>query len=374
MAPVALAFAVLELDGTATDLGLVLTAAMLARIALILAGGVVSDRLPRSAVMIGSNLASGLAQLALAALLLAGQAELWHVGVLAVAAAGSSAFFFPASQGVVPLTVPAAELQQANAVLRLALNSTQIAGAAAGGVLVATVGVGWAFAFDGATYLAAAAILLAMRLPHVRRDPAAHFVGDLLRGWHEFASRRWLWVVVLGFGFSNAASAAAFGVLGPVVARDSLGGAGAWGLVLAAQAAGLVLGSLAGLRLRPRHPLLVGVSLMTLTVPPLALLALEAPVGLLAVSALFSGIAIDLFTVYWDTALQGHVPVDRLSRVAAWDALGSWVLMPIGFAVVGPLSAAIGIEATLWAAAAIVVAAMLGQLAVRDVRTLPRPG
>lgn len=372
MAPVALAFAVLELDGSPTDLGLVLTAAMVTRILLILAGGVVSDRLPRSAVMIGSNVVSGLAQLALAALLLAGQAELWSLTVLAVVAAGAAAFFFPASQGVVPQTVPATELQQANAVLRLAVNTTQIGGAAAGGAIVATAGVGWAFAFDGVTYLAAAAILVAMRLPPVVHDAASGFVRELVVGWREFRSRRWLWVVVLGFGFSNAASAGAMGVLGPVVAKESLGGAGAWGLVLAAQATGFFVGSLLALRLRPRHPLLAGVSLMALTLPPLALLALEAPLGLLVVSALGSGIAIDLFSVYWDTALQAHVPVDRLSRVSAWDALGSWVLMPLGFVLVGPVADAIGVEATLWGAAVVVTVALLGQLAVRDVRTLPR--
>jgi predicted MFS family arabinose efflux permease len=373
MAPIALAFAVLELDGSATDLGLVLTAAMLPRIALILVGGVVADRLSRSTVLIGSNLVSGTAQLAGSALLLSGRAEIWMLAVLAVVAAASSSFFFPASQGVIPQTVESGELQPANALLRLALNTTNIAGAAVGGLVVGAAGAGWAYGFDGVTYLASAVIFLELRLPAASATDGSGFLSQLRDGWDEFRSRRWLWVVVIGFGFANAASAAAFGVLGPIVARDSLGGAAVWGIVLAGQGVGLVAGSLVALRVRPKRPLLIGVGVMVLTAPPLVLLAVAAPVPVLLVSAFLAGAAIDLFSVLWDLSMQGHVPLDRLSRVYAWDALGSWVLMPIGFAIVGPVSAVIGVDATLWLAAAVVLLSMLGQLAVRDVRRLGRP-
>jgi predicted MFS family arabinose efflux permease len=372
MAPVALAFAVLDLGGSATDLGLVLTAAMAARVLFILVGGVVADRVSRSVVMVGSNVVSGAAQLALGALLVAGTAEIWAVAAFAVLASAASSFFFPASQAIVPQTVPVQDLQGANALLRLALNATNVGGAAAGGVLVATVGAGWAIAFDGITYLAAAAILLRMRVVGSRAAPAS-FVRELAAGWVAFRSRTWLWVVVVGFGFTNAASASAFGVLGPVVAKDSFGGARAWGVVLAAQAAGFIVGSVVALRLRPARPLLVGVAVMTMTALPLVLLALGGPLPALLLATLLAGVAIDLFTVLWDTSLQGHVPLDVLSRVSAWDALGSWVLMPIGFALVGPTADAIGVGPTLWLAAGIVVAGMLVQLAVGSVRRLPRP-
>jgi MFS family permease len=372
MAPIALAFAVLGLGGSATDLGLVLTLALIPRLLLILVGGVVADRLPRSAVMVGSNLVSGAAQLAAAVLLLSGRAEIWQLALLAVLSSAAASFFFPASQGIVPQTVPAKDLQSANALLRLGLNTTTIAGAAVGGVVVAAAGAGWAIAFDGVTFLASAAILVQLQVTAPARDAVSSFGRELADGWREFRTRTWLWVVVAGFGFSNAASASAFGVLGPVVARESLGGAGVWGLVLAAQGVGLLVGSLIALRIRPHRPLAVGVGVMVLTAPPLALLAVQAPVGLLALSALLSGCAIDIFSVFWDTSLQGHVPLDRLSRVSAWDALGSWVLMPLAFAVVGPLADAIGVETTLWLAAAIVLAAMLAQLAVPAVRRLPR--
>lgn len=372
MAPVALAFAVLELDGSTTDLGIVLTLAILPQLVFLLVGGVVADRLPRHLVMIASNVLSGLAQGTAAVLLLTGRAEIWHLAVVAVVRAVASAFFFPAQQGIVPQTVPRPRLQQANALLRLTINATTIGGAALGGLIVAAAGPGWAIAVDAATYLAAAAILVPMRVPAPARSAGSSFLAEIRSGWTEFSSRTWIWVIVLGFAFSNAASSAATQVLGPIVAKQALGGASVWGLALAAQGVGLVVGGLIALRLRPSYPLRAGVVVMVLVVPPLILLAVEAPWPLLALSMLFAGVAIELFTVFWDTSLMAHVPNEVLSRVSAWDALGSLVLMPAAFAVVGPASAVLGVTATLWLCAAIVGVAIMGQLVSASVRTLPR--
>lgn len=372
MAPVALAFAVLELDGSATDLGLVLALAILPQIFFLLVGGVIADRIPRNLVMVGSNLAAGVAQAIAAYLLISGRAEIWHLAVIALVRAVASSFFFPAQQGIVPQTVPAEELQPANALLRLALNATNIGGAALGGLLVAVAGPGWAIGFDALTYFAAAAILLPMHVRAPEREAETSFVRELGDGWREFRSRTWIWIVVIGFAFANGAEAAGLNILGPVVAKESLGGASVWGLVLAAMGVGLVLGSLLALRIRPERPLLVGVVSITLLVPPLVLLAIEAPWPALAAATLLSGIGIELFTVFWDTSLQAHVPNEVLSRVSAWDAIGSLVLIPAAYAVVGPLADAIGIEQTLWLCAGIVFVAITAQLLSREVRELPR--
>jgi predicted MFS family arabinose efflux permease len=372
MAPVALAFAVLELDGSTTELGLVLAIAILPQVFFLLVGGVIADRFPRHLVMVGSNLVAGVAQAVAAYLLLTGKAEIWQLAVIALVRAVASSFFFPAMQGIVPQTVPTEQLQPANALLRLALNATNIGGAALGGVLVATAGPGWAIAFDALTYLAAAAILLPMRVRAPERDVDTSFIHELGEGWREFSSRQWIWVVVLGFAFANAAWASGLNVLGPVVAEESLGGASVWGLVLAATGVGLVLGGLMAFRFKPERPLLVGVSAITLIFPPLVLLAIEAPWPVIAVAALVSGIGIELFAVFWDTALQTHVPNEVLSRVSAWDAIGSLVLIPAAYAVIGPLADAIGIEATLWICSGIVLVAISAQLLSRDVRDLPR--
>jgi MFS family permease len=372
IAPIALAFAVLELTDSLTALGLVLAARTVPQIVFLLLGGVWADRLPRHLVMVGSNLVSGIAMGALAILLLTDVAELWHFVALQLVAGASSAFFFPASAGIVPQTVPRTLLQPANALLRLSLNSTQIAAAAAGGVLVATAGSGWALAFDAVTYVAAGAILALMRLPRSIRVHATSVLADLQGGWREFSSRTWLWGVVIGFGFLNASHDGATNVLGPAVARDDLGGADSWGLILSAKAAGLVLGGLLLLRYRPSRPLLVGCAAAALTAPGLVLLALEVPVPVIALAYLFSGLGIELFAVMWDVALQENVPQESLSRVYSYDALGSFVLVPVGLLAVGPIAEGVGRDATLIGAATLMLVVAIGMLSIGDVRRLER--
>jgi predicted MFS family arabinose efflux permease len=178
--------------------------------------------------------------------------------------------------------------------------------------------------------------------------------------------------VVLGFAFANAAESSALSILGPIVAKESFGGAKVWGLVLASIGVGLLVGSLLALRIRPERPLFVGVIAITLLFPPLALLAIEAPWPAIAAAALLAGIGIELFSVFWDTSLQAHVQNEVLSRVSAWDAIGSLVLIPAAYAVVGPVSDAIGIDETLWICAGIVLVSITVQLLSRQVRELPR--
>ena len=172
MAPVALAFAALDLTGSNTDLGIVLAARQLPVILFLLIGGVISDRLPRHRVMVLSNLVSGASQACVAALILTGHAQIEELAALAAVNGMSSAFFFPASSGIVPQTVPLGLLQQANATLRLGLNGTSIIGAAIGGILVAAIGPGWAIAVDAASYGIAAAALAAEPAHRGQHDPA----------------------------------------------------------------------------------------------------------------------------------------------------------------------------------------------------------
>jgi predicted MFS family arabinose efflux permease len=372
VAPVALAFAVIdELEGSPTDLGLVLMAAWLPQIVFILVGGVFADRLPRHLVLVGSNVLSGGAQAFAAFLLLTGSAQIWHFAALQVVRGIASSFFFPASTGIVPQTVSAPLLQQANALLRLTTNAAVVLGTAAGGIVVATVGSGWAIAFDAGTYFLSAGVLAFMRIPGAMKATSS-FVRELAEGWTEFRSREWLWVIVLAALFGNMVSSGTMGVLGPVVAEAALGGAAAWGAILAAQAAGLVLGGLITLRLKPQRYLLVAQISLLFWGLPLAALALELPTVAIAAVAFAAGVGLELFGVYWDTALQQHVPQEALSRVSSYDALGSFVAIPIGLSIVGPVSAAIGVSTTLWAGFGIFVAAAGGALLSRDVRNLRR--
>jgi MFS family permease len=372
LAPVALAFAVIDLTGSPSDLGLVLAAIVLPQLGFLLIGGVVADRLPRHLTMIVSDLVSGAAQGAIALLLLTGNAEIWHLIVLAAVRGAAAAFFFPAVAGIVPQTVSAGRLQQANALLGLSRNGTSVGGAALGGLLVAAVGPGWTLAVDAATYGLGAIFLAFLSIPRRARLEERHFLRELAEGWSEFRSRTWLWAIVLEFAFINAVAVSAFLVLGPFVAERSLGGAAAWGLILSAQAAGLVAGGLLGLRFRPRRPLLTGTLAIGLTALPLMLLALSAPVLAVMSAAFLAGIGIELFDVLWHTTMQEQIPEDKLSRVSSYDWLGSLALVPIGAAVIGPVAAVAGTAETLWAAAAVVAVASLAVLGVNDVRTLSR--
>jgi MFS family permease len=370
IAPVAIAFAVLDLTGSATDLGLVLAARVVPQILFMLVGGVWADRLPRNLVMVASDLVTGTTQATTAVLIITGSAELWHLIVLQAIGGTAFSFFFPASTGLIPQTVEAPLLQQANAALRMALNAASISGAALGGFLVAAVGPGWALAIDAGTFFVSAGFLGVMRVARDERLHATNFLAELREGWHEFSSRTWLWVIVLAFGFLNAAETGAFNVLGPLVAREELGGAGAYGGLLAAEAVGLVLGGLIALRFRPARPLLVGCAAMAGLPPVLILLALGAPLPVLLIAALVMGIGIETFSVLWDTSLQQHVPQQALSRVSSYDALGSFVFIPLGQIAAGPTADLVGRDWALYLAAAIVTVSILAMLATTDIRRL----
>jgi MFS family permease len=373
VAPIALAFTVLDLTGSVRDLGVVVGARSLTSVAILLAGGVIADRFPRRLVMMAASALAALTQGLAAAAVLTHNATVPLLVTLAVVNGAVSAFAFPASSALLPQTVPAEIRQQANAINRLGLSSAMISGAAAGGIMVAAVGPGFGLAFDAATFAVATACFALVRVSDVR-DPAAprrRVLADLREGWIEFASRTWLWVVVLGFMFLNAVFAGALLVLGPAVADETIGRA-AWGLVLAAQTTGGVVGAVIAMRLRVRRLLLTGVMCAASELFLLLSLALGPRVGVLLITALLTGMGLEVFGVAWETTVQAHVPPDKLARVYSYDALGSHLAVPVGQVTVGPAALAIGVESTLLAGAAVVGLTILGMITNRDVRQLER--
>jgi MFS family permease len=369
---VALPFAVLELTHSATDVGLVVACRSIPQVLFLLVGGIWADRLPRYALMVGMDLVSALAQGLTAALLLTGSAEVWHLAALQALGGAATAFFLPASSGLVPQTVPAGQLQEGNALLRLALNLAQISGAAAAGFVVAGIGPGWAIAVDAVSFVVGALFLAGMHLPPGERVEASNFLRELALGWREFRSRTWLWVIVVAFAFLNAIEVGGVNVLGPVVAERSLGGPASWGLIVTAQSVGLIAAGFVMLRWRPSRILLVGTLGMLGGAPFFALLAIHAPVPVIAAAALVAGVGLETFGVMWDTAMQQQIPQDRLSRVYSYDALGSFAFIPIGAAVAGPLAGLLGVRTTLWGGAVLILLCTLSMLAVGDVRSLRR--
>jgi MFS family permease len=373
IAPIALAFAVLDLGGSASQLGLVLAARAIPTVVLILVGGVIADRLPRHVVLVVANVIGAVTQATVAVLLITGSAEIWMLASIEVVNGSASAFLFPAASGLTPQTVPASHLQPANAMLRMSPNVAFITGAAAGGLLVATFGPGWAFAVDAALSVVGAVLLARLPIARKARVAASNTLQELREGWSEFVSRTWVWVVVVVFAFSNAGFAAGFVTLGPIVADDTVGRA-AWGSVLAAQAAGMVVGGLVAMRSRWDRPLYVGMVTMLLTTPLMFALGLRPGVALLLGAAFLSGIGMETFAVAWDVALQSNVPEDRLSRVYAYDWFGSLVFIPLGQIAAGPVTSVAGLSATIVGCGALMLMATLAALLVPSIRGLRRAG
>lgn len=371
MAPVALAFAVLGLTGSATDLGIVLAAHGVVITVLILAGGVVADRVSPRVAMLGADLTRAASTAAMAALLLTGTAEIWQLALLYAIDGAATAFFNPASNSIVPQIVPGPRLQEANALLSISRNAGKVVGPALAGVLLALGSPGTALAVDAATFAVSALCLLGVHAPRLRgAGETSSFVSELRHGWREFSSRDWMVAVICSAAVSNAIFFPIWQVLGPAVAEDSLGGSSAWALIAALFGVGGLLGGGLSLAIRPRRPLLVSEVFIILLATPVVLLAFPAPTAAIAIGALVSGTTLGLAEVLYETAVAQNIPPESLSRVVAYDWFGSLALEPLGLALVGPLAAGIGVSTTLLLGAATITLCQALVVLVPGVRRL----
>jgi MFS family permease len=369
MAPVALAFAVLEIEDSAAALGQVLAARSIPMVLFLLVGGVLADRLGRLRVIQWSNAASVVSQALAAWLVITGQAELWHLVVIEAVNGTSSAASFPAMQGMVPQLVARPQLQSANVLLSMARGTLVAVGPTTAALLVVAVGPGWALALDAATWLVAMVLLAPVRVSRHAGEHAAGIVGDLVEGWTFFRSTTWLWVVVLAFAALNAIHGGIWITLGPVVAKDTIGIPG-WGFALSAEAVGLVLTSVVLLRVRIRHPLRAGMLGCLVFAAPLLLLGLEPLLLPLVVAMFLAGAGIEVFSLGWNLAMQENVPEGMLSRAYSYDALGSFVAMPVGQLLAGPLAGWFGLRPVLVASGVVYAGLCLVTLSSRSVRDL----
>jgi len=371
MAGIALAFAVLEVTDSPTALGVVLAAESIPLVLFLLLGGVIADRFGRTLVIQVCNVLAGLTQLAVAGLVISGAAQLWQLVLLSALNGTAMAISFPALASVLPQLVPREQLQPANVLMSMQRGTLNVVGPTVGGILVVTVGAGWAVAVDGVTYLAAAALLTLVRIPPPPRSEQASMVEELREGWRYFRSTTWLWVIVAAFGVLNALHSA-FNTLGPVLAVHSSIGEAGWGLVLSSGAVGLLVTTVVMLRVPLRRPLLWGMLGCTLYGVPMAVLGLHPHVVTGMVVVFVGGAGIEVFSLGWSLAMQEHVPDDMLSRAYSYDALGSFVAIPVGQLAVGPLGSAFGVRETLLVCGAVYVVVCLATLGSRSVRDLQR--
>ncbi|HEX5527807.1 MAG TPA: MFS transporter [Solirubrobacterales bacterium] len=371
VAPVALAFAVLDLTGSATDLGIVLAVHSLVLIALVLAGGVWADRISPRRAMLWADATRTVSMGLIAALLLAGVAEIWELALLYAIDGAATALFNPASNAIVPQIVPGRRLQEANALLNFSRWAGKVAGPALAGVLLALGSPGTALGVDAATFAVSAACLWGVRAPGVRgEEEGESFVAELRHGWREFSSRSWMVAVIAGAALSNAIFFPIFQVLGPTVARQSLGGSSAWALIAALWGVGGLVGGFIALAIRPRRPLLVSEGFIVIFALPVVLLAIPAQTAVIAAGALVGGSTVSLAEILYETTAAQNIPPESLGRVVAYDWFGSLALEPLTLALVGPIAAGIGISTTLWLGAAAMTVCQLCVLLVPSVRRL----
>jgi transmembrane secretion effector len=348
---VAMAWQVYALSNAPTALSLVGIAMTVPTICCLLLGGVVSDRFDRRRVMLAADLARGAAVASLAALSLAGVLEVWHIAVLVAVYGSGQAFFGPAFDAIVPDVLPAAELGQANAldqfVRPLAL---RLAGPAAGGVLIDAVGPGAAFAIDAGTFVASCAALLAMAPRPRRRSTGPVSVRhDIATGFAYVRRHSWLWGTFAAAAVAYLLFMGPAEVLLPFMVKNELhGDAASLGLVFAAGGIGSVLcAAVMGQRGLPRRDITLMYLAWTLATVAVAGYGLATSIWQLMLASLAFNALETAGTVVWATAKQRHVPGELLGRVSSLDWLISIGLLPVSFALTGPVSGAIGVRETL---------------------------
>ncbi len=379
---VALALFVIELTGDATDLGLVLAAASLPLVAFLLLGGVWADRLPRHRVMVVTDLVRFALHGLLAALIFAGTIRIWELIAIEALFGTAEAFFRPAANGLLPQTVPEAEIQQANGLSSLSNNIGEFAGPALATALVLGLGAGWAFALDAATFLLSAALLMRVRPRRRAIAGPSDAAGaermtvwaEMRDGFREVRSRSWVWATLAAFCAALFTGLAPWFVLGPVVAREQYGEIGVYGLVSAVLGIGTIAGSLLGISWRPRLPMRAAMLAILLWPGAAVLYAAGVTLWIVLPATLIGGGGIALFDVWWLTALAERIPADKLSRVSSYDWMVSLALLPLGYVLAGPLAHALGaVEVLLGGSALAGIALALGLLPrqTRTLRSLP---
>ena len=346
LAPIAVAFAILDLGGSATAVGLSFAAWTLAQVSMLTLGGVIGDRFPRRAVMIGSDVASTLVRAAMGFLLVSGHAHVWELIALQAGGGASVAFYNPAFYGLVREIVPTIELQRANGYLAIARYASFPLGAATGGTIVATVGSGTALLFDAGTYAVSALLLSLVRVDSIARAGSS-VLRELRDGWQAFTEHTWLWLVTVWISLYFVITYAPFFVLGPYIAKHSMGGASTWGAVVTGEGIGALLGSVAGLKLRFRRPLVAAGLIFLPTAVQSVLLAFHASVYALAPSASLAGFGFACGSVIFDTVMQRTIAPDKLARVGAYAWMSAMVFLPAGYALAGPIASVAGMRSYL---------------------------
>jgi MFS family permease len=374
VAAIALVFAVLHIShNSPTAVGVVLACRQVAAAAIAVAAGVVADRLPRHIVLVAVAGVQALVQAIVGAMLVSGHGTVPVLAGLSVVYGLADGFVIPAQNGLIPAVVSAVRLQQANALIGLSRSILGFGAPVIGGLLVAAGSPGGAILIDAASFAVAAVLLARVRVaPREDVVEPEPFLRELREGWSEFRRQRWIFNTIIFFSIGNFAGQS-WGVLAPLVMEEHYGGASTYGVVLGLFGAGLVVGGLIVLRWQPARPLLAS----CLSALPFGLgvwmIAFLVPLPVLLAAQFVAGVGLAIHLALWFTVFQQQVPEAARSRVSSYDALGSFVLIPLGTAAAGPIAASIGVKETLIAAGVITVVTNLLVVAQPVVWTIRRP-
>lgn len=370
---VAIGLFVTRLTGDPADVGLVLAGYTLPLIGLLLLGGVIADRLPRQTVMIVADAVRGVVHGVLALLIVTGTVRIWHMVVIGMLFGTAQAFFQPAYTGLVPQTVPEPDIQGAQALGGVSRELASFVSPALATVLVLTVGGAAAFALDAVTFAVSALTLLRVRA-RTRSEPGegGGLLRELVEGWQAVRERAWVWATVAGFAVTILVAWAPFSVLGPSVSQHVYGTDAVYGFATAAWGAGTVLGALGGGCWSPRRPMFLGIALATAFPAGIAVFAAGPPPALLYGSSVVAGVGLGMFGVWWETALAQRIPPHLLSRVSAWDVMGSLALIPAGYLLAGPVGQVLGDVRVLLGGGVLGTVALLVALLPAATRELTR--
>lgn len=370
MAPIAMAFGVLELTGSTKDSAVVIAAPIIAQIFVLLLGGTLADRTSRQKLMVFADLLALTSQMTIAILFLTEQASVLTLSIFMLISGSAYALHKPATTGFIPQIVSRQDLQAANAFLGLSKNSAIMLGAATAGVLVATLGAGYTLLIDALTFGVSGLLILTLKPKTQKAVEKVSLIQDLQLGWKEFTSHTWLWSIIIQFAIMVAALQGIFALVGPAIARDQMGGAIDWGLIMAFDGLGCLAGGALALVINVKRPMLFATCCAFFFVLLPLVLAGPLQLWIVCIAAFFSGTAGQLYGVFWYTTLHKQIPANMLSRVSAYDHMGSIALAPLGILAAGFLYEEIGGRATALIAVAIIILPTLLILFVRDVREL----
>jgi MFS family permease len=371
LSPIALAYGVLSIPGAdGKDLSIVMAARFIPMVALMLLGGVVGDRYKRNRVVGGTDII-GSVFVAISAISFIGHfPSVWLLAFMGAIFGVLNALWWPAMTGVLPEILPKTNLKDGNAIVALSSNIGFVLGALLGGTLVTLYGSGWALLIDAISFLIAGFLVWNLDLPAMPERENNSVIHDLRIGWREFISRPWVIAIVCSFAIINMCFEAMWQVLGPLAYDQGASGPRNWSLNLAAVTTGMICGSVIALKIKLKRPLVSSMILMAAASVWNFAIASSQPLLIVMACGFISGLAIDIFMVQWNTAMQTHIPEESFSRVAAYDAFGSFGIAPIGVAFAGPAAAYFGITTTLWATGILTFIAALASLSVKSLRTL----